>query len=906
MNKVFLVLCTVFSFCYADLYLQCLRGSNNRLDEQGRNRHNGNRLFDSQNNNRGGYNVGKMNYFVGETVPICWTNQHSCGNLQMKNCDLIVQYACDAKMRDGTVTRTIPDQPLECRDFNCDTDVKYGRHESYASYQRCKGTMRNTGLFTSGQNLKGTSAKYTRQNPNGARRGYECPEERDYYPYWGASMWKDLAVMTNQSGRCKRYQETSQNVQARGQCKMPQEYIEAKNGRNNRGVIPITQAACEATVVAENEQNVTNAVWETIPAHGIPPPACVEALVTRTNHHGIVQPGMQFYTWNWKVGEDLAGADACAIRMRYNITTADYNAWANDVTVEAGAAQADNALRPCEIDQNKVGNNRNAEATIGTEGSIRERLLANCRTRRNGSIIFKRNLNAGRDPAIGAKVWERVGLTWDDIKTSFANYRPGSNTDLRDPNSNNQNVRAAREASMGFVFRDNPVVAISRDQRTRNNVQTSYMRMRLAINTNQFSRTFQDRTHTFYVSPAPANTAGSKIQLVTVQGKRGNIVQVYPATEYFFIPENPTMKVNEFVHFAWTGSNTNPNNNDGQGKQGTDRSNICPMSADQFTRATNVADKYLYLQDYNGGGQLQVDGDVATLYPAWVTKPGYKDEDWDPNNPRHKVLGAQEGVMGGLATEVLKCLCTQRKCGGTDLSTSAGADETLPVSDDDYGNMEELDDAGTSFALEPVKVTRLGCTNFLSTRNNNFSNRSQKGTFCVREGEVNSAFFPTQSTGILSDEEGKAKLWAQPGVFARAVTIVMENEPSKEPDAASDVYKISGMTEKDLAPGQSYQIRIPMQNEVLTSPELQWKADESSDSWQKVDAEFKEEDGTSYAEANVRSPGLFKVKNEPDTIAIVAISFGCIAFAGVLGAVIFTKCRPKDMSSIAQDSNADL
>ena len=54
-----------------------------------------------------------------------------------------------------------------------------------------------TGLFTANQNLKGDSAKFTRQNANGKRRGYEVPEERDYYPYWAPTPWKDIAIMAS-------------------------------------------------------------------------------------------------------------------------------------------------------------------------------------------------------------------------------------------------------------------------------------------------------------------------------------------------------------------------------------------------------------------------------------------------------------------------------------------------------------------------------------------------------------------------------------------------------------------------------------------------------------------------------------------------------------------------------------
>ena len=41
--------------------------------------------------------------------------------------------------------------------------------------------------------------------------------------------------------------------------------------------------------------------------------------------------------------------------------------------------------------------------------------------------------------------------------------------------------------------------------------------------------------------------------------------------------------------------------------------------------------------------------------------------------------------------------------------------------------MSELDDAGTYFDLGPRKVTTAGTYHYLCTRNNNFSNRSQKG-----------------------------------------------------------------------------------------------------------------------------------------------------------------------------------
>jgi len=549
---------------YGDIYMHNPRGSNDRVMEDSSDRNNAQRLFDSQNNARGGYCWGpELTYYEGSKLAVEWTNQHACGNSNT-HCNIVLQYMCtsdDAKadpsliIRDGTSTTAIqtssdPTQGANYYNFIDPTNpgvYVYGMNEPLSYYRACTARSRNKGLFVATQNLNdGAGAGATRQNPNADRYGFECQEERDYYPYWHPSPWKDIAVFADHKSQCKWYQSESQNVKAKNYC--------ANTTTTGGGQTPNNAADCIRA----------GGKWASQPAWGIDKPDCLQAPRNRDNHLGN---GVDAHTnqYNWtlpRTGQEDCiknGNCTCVLRIRYNITVGELT---------------------------------------GTEDSL---------------------LNGKRSPV----------QPDPDVTYEGKNYT-------------------------------------------------------LAINTAQTGRTFQDRSFMFRIAPRPTGVPhDATIWNLNVRGKRGNIVQTYPATEYDFVPTFLEVTQGDFIHFQWTGCDHNPAGNDGEGRTQTDRSNIVQIK------------------------------DMSMNYPLNATQLKNTNLLFKDDKLRARMANIDQ----------LNCLDDD------DLATAAN---NGVAEDQNPQNCKILNAAPQRFSGALVKMSTLGSYAYMNTRNNNFSNRSQKAQITVR------------------------------------------------------------------------------------------------------------------------------------------------------------------------------
>jgi hypothetical protein len=592
MSKGLVLFSLLLASVFADMYLQNPRGSNDRLNEANTNRNNANRLFDSQNNAKGGYCVGPaMGFYEGSQLSIEWTAQHGCGNEKLY-CNIVLQYMCSAadadpndRVRDGTTTNTIDTNDGAASQVDANGELVFGMHENYNNYKACATRNRNMGLWIADRADEGgltagrASSIFTRQNNNGDRFGYECTEERDYYPYWAPSPWKDIAVLTNDMSYCSTYTKNSQNVDdSKGNC------VSTEDGSFLK---PNNQPECTAT---------ENGKWTTQESWGTSAPECIKADFSRDNHLGNGVGG-QSNNYNWTLprsGSESCIKDNnchCVLRIRYNISTTDLDFL------------------------------------------------------KDGSKID------GNHPSSGFIDW-------------------------------------SSNAANSPIYDDEIVSGSGMDHW-------------LAMDTTQFGRTFQDRSHVFGINSRSGSNVPStaRIYNLNVRGKRGNIVQTYPATEYDFTPENLHVRVGDYIHFQWTGCDTNPQNQAGEGTDQTDRSNIVQIA------------------------------DIGASVPA--------SDDWIKSNTAMFENSDLRTRMAFL--DQTNCLTKEQ------LEAKFPNDENSQKTDPQ--NCMKLNAASQYFDGGAIRMNKTTPDNkpfyYMSSRNNNFSNRGQKAVLTV------SNLLPNWAIGVV-------------------------------------------------------------------------------------------------------------------------------------------------------------
>jgi len=653
----------------ADIVMHNPRGSNNRLNENTANRKNANRMFNSQNNNKGGYNVGdasdekatnqdeqyNMKYFQSDAsggktyLEVEWTNQHGCGDIngegggaQRRYCEQVLQYMCmdDVEGEDDfnkdTIRNGISTSKQVFAKIRNKNQIKNnagknnqvkddrGLHETWDWYKQCYIREANGGLFLADQELQKNKLKYsaaihTRQNSDGDRSGYECEEERDYWPYWAASPWIDVAVLTSDTSRCSINQATSTNFQTKGRCFQE----EFRNRRNkNLGKVEIiskfiNQADCEAN----------GGHWHQVSSY------IEKAELTEQQCSGNIAGTELSYAW----------------RIPYDVQYVD----------NGDADEFSHPAKECLVIPGIVDCQQTQFSRMNHQGNTKD-----------GQMMRYQ--------------WELPYFPSGEAKRCVFRMRYNISTFDYDP----FNTDSTSNGEENSPIVNNPDIDVFTTENDNS------LNLQLAINTAQFGRTFQDRSFVFKLLPREQDMIGKTMYNLNVRGRRGNIVQTYPSVEYDFTPNDLVLTTDDLLMIQWTGSNTNPDDA-GQGRARTDRSNFVPVNDTDIER--NVP---TYAED------LDDKWSNAQVVWTYFDETGLTPADLYVNLASSGYYRCEESHVG----------CSQDP-------------EFVLAENAELNN--ELDNAPASYGGVVLRFTDTGSYYFMCTRNNNFTNRSQKGGFTV-------------------------------------------------------------------------------------------------------------------------------------------------------------------------------
>lgn len=720
------------SVCLADTYMHNPRGSNNRLNEASANRNNGNRLFDSQNNNRGGYNVGEIGtnafpnnaangyatdrmtfdyefykwsadannnqnrqfeevYLEGSDLVMSWTAQHGCGN-EKNNCNYVIEYTCDSHDKDKNVLNN------GNAGFNqAELDLQtVGRSSATPAFDPEYNTA--TGMRVQLRNGVNTNTPNDPDNINQARQtfnnnnndGVARTEGEEYYAY-AKNRDRNQGLFT-----------ADQNLQGDDQTKTRQ-----NPGGTRRGLeVP--------------EERDYFPWWYPSPFRpvAIMSNDVTECEVQMASKSSAVEAKTACVPTNQQLNNNNAALEA--------IVAAETEAECNTANGQWYEQKYNMPKPACLQAQWSQVNNLGNVAGTG-EGGLPATYTWPIPT-----------VDALRDT-------ECYVYSYDDAESGGLQeyvriqmrFRYNMTTMDYDPYNTDANCNQDANAGVQSPVQQNPTVDVGIEMQG----------LKLALNTAQTGRTFQDRSHVMKVMRRPKQSAqnpatvaalalDTKIVNVNVQGKRGNIVQTYPAVEYNFFPPVVELALGDCVAMQWTGSNTHNNGNPagdgqagdaGEGTGGTDRHNLVQLmdKNSSFPLPLDVPLDQINLEDVAAAAaaagaeikakvkQFILNANVYQTYSGQSMSTG-KTGAANDNNPPTAGRDAQVYLMSGGYYNTEAQINDNNYANA---NNGVGGDAQLNVL---------LNNAPATMRSVTICPTETGEFHFACTRNNNFSNRDQK------------------------------------------------------------------------------------------------------------------------------------------------------------------------------------
>lgn len=206
------------------------------------------------------------------------------------------------------------------------------------------------------------------------------------------------------------------------------------------------------------------------------------------------------------------------------------------------------------------------------------------------------------------------------------------------------------------------------------------------------------------------------------------------------------------------------------------------------------------------------------------------------------------------------------------------------------GELSELDDAGTYFDLLPQQALANGIYHYLCTRNNNFSNRGQKGKIVVSDSSARTE--AVGWAGATVQGSGATMVVVQQGALSGLVFVTLENKP---PGSSTSMLEVDSdfvnLQPQDLGltAGSYVTLVIPYNTNAVGSAALYYSS--------TLNGQYSEVDGATFEDGKATYQtthgGFFVVKTTTNWAAIIGITLAVLLVIGVATFFIVRKYRAR-------------